>query len=176
VTVSSPTRLIVLRGNSASGKSSVAAGLRERYGRGVALVSQDTLRRDVLRERDVPGGANIGLIELTVRHALGHGFHTVLEGILYVAHYGDMLTRLLADYRDRAHCFYLDVPFEQTLARHATKPIATEVGYDQLRSWYRPLDLLPGGVETVIPASSSLTATIDQVRGALCDHGSSHGG
>jgi uridine kinase len=32
------TRLIVLRGNSASGKSSVAAGLRERFGRNLALV------------------------------------------------------------------------------------------------------------------------------------------
>jgi nicotinamide riboside kinase len=29
------TRLVVLRGNSASGKSSVAAGLRERFGRGL---------------------------------------------------------------------------------------------------------------------------------------------
>lgn len=31
------TRLVVVRGNSASGKSSVAAGLRERFGRGLAL-------------------------------------------------------------------------------------------------------------------------------------------
>ncbi|MFD3838508.1 AAA family ATPase [Streptomyces sp. NPDC058642] len=166
-TVPSPTRLIVLRGNSASGKSSVAAGLRERYGRGIALVSQDTLRRDVLRERDVPGAANIGLIDLTVRHALEHGFHTVLEGILYVAHYGDMLAGLLADYGDRAHCYYLDVPFEETLSRHATKPIADTVGQDELRSWYRPLDLLPGGVETVIPASSTLEATVGRVMSAL---------
>lgn len=166
-TVPSPTRLIVLRGNSASGKSSVAAGLRERYGRGIALVSQDTLRRDVLRERDVPGAANIGLIDLTVRHALEHGFHTVLEGILYVAHYGDMLAGLLADYGGRAHCYYLDVPFEETLSRHATKPIADTVGKDELRSWYRPLDLLPGGVETVIPASSTLDATVGQVMNAL---------
>lgn len=166
-TVPSPTRLIVLRGNSASGKSSVAAGLRERYGRSIALVSQDTLRREVLRERDVPGAANIGLIDLTVRHALEHGFHTVLEGILYVAHYGDMLAGLLADYGDRAHCYYLDVPFEETLSRHATKPIADTVGKDELRSWYRPLDLLPGGVETVIPASSTLDATVGQVMSAL---------
>ncbi|MER5226684.1 AAA family ATPase [Streptomyces flaveus] len=164
MTTSSPsTHLVVLRGNSASGKSSVAAGLRERYGRGIALVSQDTLRRDVLRERDIPGGANIGLIDLTVRHALEHGFHTVLEGILYVAHYGEMLAGLLADYPGRTHCFYLDIPFEETLARHATKPIAQKVGEAELRSWYRPLDLLPGGVETVIPATNSLTATIDQV-------------
>ncbi|MFG2347772.1 AAA family ATPase [Streptomyces phaeochromogenes] len=162
-TSSSPTQLVVLRGNSASGKSSVAAGLRERYGRGLALVSQDTLRRDVLRERDTPGGANIGLIELTVRHALEHGFHTVLEGILYVAHYGEMLARLLADHPNRTHSFYLDVPFEETLARHATKPIAHMAGESQLRDWYRPLDLLPGGIETVIPAGNSLTETVDQV-------------
>ncbi|WP_367049486.1 hypothetical protein [Streptomyces sp. Je 1-332] len=56
------TRLIVLRGNSASGKSSVAAGLRERYGRNLALVGQDNLRRTVLREHDRPGAASIGLI------------------------------------------------------------------------------------------------------------------
>lgn len=32
------TRLIVLRGNRASGKSSVASALRDRFGRGLALV------------------------------------------------------------------------------------------------------------------------------------------
>jgi guanylate kinase len=32
------TRLIVLRGNSGSGKSTVARAVRERYGRGCALV------------------------------------------------------------------------------------------------------------------------------------------
>ena len=51
------TRLIVLRGNSASGKSTVAASLRDRFGRGLALVAQDNLRRQVLRERDRPGAA-----------------------------------------------------------------------------------------------------------------------
>ncbi|MEV0740142.1 AAA family ATPase [Streptomyces sp. NPDC050549] len=165
---SSPTRLIVLRGNSASGKSTVATALRERYGRGIALVRQDVLRREVLRERDIPGGANIGLIDLTVRHALAHGFHTVLEGILYVAHYGEMLAGLLADHPGRTHCYYLDVPFEETLARHATKPIADEVSEHQLREWYRPLDVLPGGVETVVPATSPLEETVRRV---LCESG-----
>ena len=154
---------MVLRGNSASGKSSVAAGLRERYGRGIALVGQDNLRRVVLRERDIPGGANIGLIDLTVRHAMDNGFHTVLDGILYADHYGEMLAQLLADYRTRSHWYYLDVPFEETVARHATKPIAGEVSADVLREWYRPRDLLPGGIETMIPATSSLAEMIDQV-------------
>jgi hypothetical protein len=31
--------------------------IRRRHGRGLAIVGQDNLRRQVLRERDVPGGA-----------------------------------------------------------------------------------------------------------------------
>ena len=69
-TGSESTRLIILRGNSASGKSTVAAEIRERYGRGIAIVSQDNLRRIVLRERDIPGGAYIGLIDSVARYAL----------------------------------------------------------------------------------------------------------
>ena len=50
-TGSSETRLIILRGNSASGKSSTAAEIRRRYRwRDLAIVGQDNLRRDVLRE------------------------------------------------------------------------------------------------------------------------------
>ncbi|RKN12498.1 kinase [Streptomyces radicis] len=157
------TRLITLRGNSASGKSSVAAEIRARYGRGIALVGQDLLRRVVLRERDVPGGANIGLIDTVARYALDHGYHVVVEGILYVEHYGPMLEALRRDHRGPTCSYYLDVPFAETLLRHATKPQAGEFGEAELRAWYRPLDLLPGAVETVVPASSGLDATVDLV-------------
>lgn len=157
------SRLVLLRGNSASGKSSVAAGLRDRFGRGLALVGQDNLRRLVLRERDRPGAANIGLIDLTARYALDAGYHVVVEGIFYADHYGDMLAGLRADHRGRTHAYYLDVPFAETLARHAQKPIADEVDEAQLRDWYRPRDLLAGAVETVIDADSALRDTVDRV-------------
>ncbi|MEH0573450.1 MULTISPECIES: AAA family ATPase [Streptomyces] len=157
------TRLVVLRGNSASGKSSVAAGLRDRFGRGLALVEQDNLRRVVLRERDRPGGANIGLIDAVARYALNAGYHVVLEGLLYADRYGDMLARLREDHRGPTHGYYLDVPFAETLLRHAGKPIAHEVGEADLRAWYRRLDLLPGAVETVIGADSTLTQTVDRI-------------
>lgn len=156
-------RLVVLRGNSASGKSSVAAGLREKFGRGLALVGQDNLRRVVLRERDRPGAANIGLIDLTARYALDAGYHVVVEGLLYADRYGDMLARLRADHRGPTHGYYLDVPFDETLARHATKPIADEVTEAQLRDWYRPRDLLPDGHETVIGADSALHETVARI-------------
>ncbi|MFC8953484.1 kinase [Streptomyces sp. NPDC057101] len=157
------TRLVVLRGNSAAGKSSVASGLRTRFGRGLALVGQDNLRRIVLRERDRPGAANIGLIDLTARYALDAGYHVVVEGILYADHYGGMLAQLRADHRGQTHGYYLDVPFDETLARHATKPIADDVNEARLRDWYRPRDLLRDGIETVIGADSHLHETIDRI-------------
>lgn len=92
------------------------------------------------------------MIDLTARYALDAGFHVVVEGILYADHYGDMFTELRADHRGPTHGYYLDVPFGETLARHATKPIAGDVNETQLRDWYRPRDLLPDRLEAVIGA------------------------
>lgn len=163
---SEETRLVVVRGNSASGKSSVAAEIRARFGRGLALVAQDNLRRTVLRERDVPGGANIGLIDRVARYALDAGYHVVVEGILYADRYGDMLAGLLRDHRGVSRCYYLDIPIEETLARHASKAdpdYLAQVTELELRDWYRERDLLPGGVETVVGADSALAETVDRV-------------
>ncbi|MGA5648267.1 AAA family ATPase [Streptomyces seoulensis] len=163
------TRLIVVRGNSASGKSSVAAGLRARFGRNLAIVGQDNLRREVLREHDRPGAANIGLIGMTARYALDAGFHTVVEGILYADRYGAMLEELVREHRGVSrcyYCYYLDVPLTETFARHATKGDAvylSQVTDDHLRDWYRERDLLPGGLETVIDASSALDDTVARI-------------
>ncbi|MFJ3205756.1 AAA family ATPase [Streptomyces sp. NPDC086989] len=162
----SDTRLIVLRGNSASGKSSVASGLREKVGRNLAFVAQDNLRRIVLRERDRPGGANIGLIDLTARYALDHGFHVVVEGILYADRYGTMLQDLVRAHQGVTRCYYLHVPFEETVLRHATKPDAeylAHVNEGHLRDWYREKDLLPNSLETVIDAASTLDDTVQQI-------------
>ena len=156
-------RLVLLRGNSGSGKTSIAAEIRARFGRGVAVVSQDVIRRGVLQEQDVSNGANIGLIDLVARYALDQGFHVVVEGILGAARYEPMLTALLRDHRGVSRCYYLDVPFEETLARHATKPNTNDFGADEMRRWYRPLDLLSTGVEQVIPAASSLSASVELV-------------
>ncbi|MEU4081272.1 kinase [Streptomyces venezuelae] len=162
----SDTRLIVLRGNSASGKSSAAAGLREKFGRNLAIVAQDNLRRIVLRERDRPGGANIGLIDLTARYALDNGFHVVVEGILYADRYATMLQHLVRAHQGVTRCYYLHVPFEETVLRHATKPDAeylAHVNEGHLRNWYREKDLLPNGLETVIDEASTLDDTVQQI-------------
>ena len=45
-------KLIMLRGNSGSGKTTVAKELQELFGRGTMVLSQDMIRREVLKERD----------------------------------------------------------------------------------------------------------------------------
>ncbi|GII56678.1 hypothetical protein Pth03_50670 [Planotetraspora thailandica] len=155
------TRLIVLRGNSGSGKTTVARTLRDAYGRrDMAVVGQDVVRRDILRERDVPDGVNIGLIDTITRYALEHGHHVVLEGILSAGRYGPMLAALRSDYPERCDFFYLDIPFEETVRRHATRPQSSQFGVDMMREWYRERDLLPEGRETVIGQDSTLEATV----------------
>jgi hypothetical protein len=54
-------------------------------------------------------------------------------------------------------------PFEETVRRHATKPQAAEYGEAEMRDWYRGLDLLPGGIEQVIPADLALEATVTRL-------------
>ncbi|MGD7789618.1 zeta toxin family protein [Propionibacteriaceae bacterium Y1700] len=46
--------LVIIRGNSASGKTTAARSLQLALGRGTANIGQDHFRRVVLREHDVP--------------------------------------------------------------------------------------------------------------------------
>ena len=115
-------RLVILRGNSASGKTTLAASVQRAWGPGTANIGQDHLRRTVLREHDVPHGDKIGLIDHTVRYCLGIGYNVILEGILVADHYAPMLRRLIADHDGLAFVVYLDVPLDETLKRHAAGP------------------------------------------------------
>jgi predicted kinase len=157
---SAQTCLIVLRGNSGSGKSAVARALRDAYGRGLAWVAQDLIRRTILRELDMPGGANIGLIDQVSRYCLDNGYHVVIDGILYADRYEQMLAALNRDHRGRSCFYYLDVSLEETIRRHATRRQAASFGADTMRDWYRARDLLAAVPERVIPETSSLAETV----------------
>ena len=145
--------LILIRGNSAAGKTTVAANLQRAMGRGVANVGQDHFRRVVLREHDVPGGDNINFIDQTVRHCLAIPYHVIVEGIFHEPHYGTMLRDLIEEHRGPSHVFYLDVPFERTAERHQERGWSADVSVETLRSWFHEADLLGVPGEIVIDAS-----------------------
>jgi hypothetical protein len=162
VTGSPSTRLVVLRGNSGSGKSTTARTLRERLGRGTAWVEQDYVRRILLREYDLPGGVNIGLIDLNVRYALDHGYDVVLEGIMDAGRYGDMLRRLTVDHRGTTLHYYFDIPFAETVVRHSTRDLPG-VEPDMMQDWYREHDVLDGIEQTIIGPDCALDETVAKI-------------
>lgn len=165
-TGSSDTILVCVRGNSGSGKSSIARELRRRHGRGCALVEQDYLRRIVLRERDKPGGAAPALIGQTVRFALDHGYHVVLEGIMHTSRYRSVLTSLRNGHRGRSLFCYLDVSLPETLRRHLTRPQAKEFTTDQMSGWYAAHDVLGWPDELVLPETTGLDEAVEAIAAA----------
>ena len=162
---SADTRLVLLRGNSASGKTTVAIGLQELHKGYLARVSQDVMRREVLRIADGDDNPAIGLIDQVARYSLDQGFH-VLEGILHSRIYRDLLRQLVADHTGLTRCYRYRISFEETLARHQTKPQAAEYGAELMREWYREDDPIDGLAEQVFDASVSFDAAIDTINGA----------
>lgn len=160
------TKLVVIRGNSGSGKSTIARQLQLRHGPGCALVEQDYLRRIVLRERDTPRGLAPDLIAHTVRFALDHGLNVILEGILHSAKYGDMVRTLIRAHRGRTSVFYLDVSLAETLHRHEGRPQVADFSGDDMRGWYNDRDVLGVDGEHVLPEATTMEAATSLIASA----------
>lgn len=57
------SHLILLRGNSGSGKTTVAKMLQRKLGRGTLYIPQDVIRRELLWVKDEPDNKAIPLLE-----------------------------------------------------------------------------------------------------------------
>lgn len=147
--------LLVIRGNSGSGKTTTAREVRRRYGRGCALIEQDHARRVILREHGGGGDNRVapGFIAAMVRAALDGGYHVILEGILHTGQYGNHLRPLLAEHPGPTACFYLDVTLDETVRRHLRREEPIPVDEETMRSWYTAQDMLAVPGEVMIPES-----------------------
>jgi hypothetical protein len=123
-------------------------------------VQQDVVRRIILREHDVVDGINIDLISQTARFALNHGYDVILEGVLNAERYSDMLQALRDEHLGSTRFYYFDIPFAETLRRHATRPQAAEFGPEYMRGLYTQRDFLSFTEERVVEETSSLESTV----------------
>ena len=74
--------LIIIRGNSGSGKTSVAKALQRKLGRNTLLISQDVVRRDMLWGRDGQNTDALPLLLALLHYGQKHCPYVILEGIL----------------------------------------------------------------------------------------------
>ena len=154
--------LILLRGNSGSGKSTVARALQQYFGRNTLLIPQDTVRREMLYARDLPDGPTAPLMEQIARWGAQNCPVTIMEGILYSDRYNGLF-RALTEIFDTIHAYYFDISFEETLRRHETRPQKTQFGPEHMRSWWIERDLLSIIQEAIIPESSTLEQTVARI-------------
>lgn len=93
--------LIILRGNSGSGKSSVAKVLQREIGRNTLLVSQDVIRREMLWAHDGKDTAALPLLMTLLQYGNSHCEYVILEGILNAGWYKPLFEAAVETFEKR---------------------------------------------------------------------------
>lgn len=149
------SKLIIIRGNSGSGKTTIAKKLQHHLGHGTLLIAQDVVRRDMLKVHDREGNLSIELIRQIAEYGKGRCEVVIVEGILYASRYGAMLKDLIHFYDQKANTYYFDLSFEETVIRHHSSSKKNDFGEDSLRAWWNPHDYLGVDGETLLTEEMS---------------------
>ncbi|MER2175986.1 MAG: kinase [Carnobacterium sp.] len=136
------SKLIILRGNSGSGKTTTALKLQELLGEATLVVSQDVVRRDMLKVNDREDNLSIGLIKRIAEYGLGKCPVVIVEGIMANVRYKNMLLNLITTFKPNVYIYYFDIPFDETLDRHKKRTKVNEFGEKEMRSWWNEKDYL----------------------------------
>lgn len=107
-------KLIILRGNSGSGKTTIAKELQQAFGSNTMLISQDVIRRDMLRVKDGENTIALPLMEELMRYGRKNSEIVILEGILNSEWYLRLFELAVDLYDKNVYAYYFDLPFEET--------------------------------------------------------------
>ena len=77
-------KLVILRGNSGSGKTTVARALQRKIGFNTMLISQDEIRRNMLWVKDGIDTKALPLMIELLKYGNEHSDIVILEGIHYL--------------------------------------------------------------------------------------------
>lgn len=157
------TKLIILRGNSGSGKTATGKALQKKFGHGTMLISQDVVRREMLFVKDGPNTEASQLLNELVLYGKKHCNIIILEGILNSKWYKKLFENLIYEFTNQIFAYYFDIPFEETLNRHKQKPNAHEFGEKEMKSWWNEKDLLDIIPEVCLHKELSLNEIVDRI-------------
>lgn len=153
-------KLVILRGNSGSGKTTVSKELQKRFGRNTMLISQDMVQLQMLYAKDAEA---LPLIIQLLKYGRQNSDITILEGILDSEVYESLFEVAVKEYGADIFAFYYDLPFEETLQRHATKPNRAEFGEQDMRRWWKEKDYSNVISEKIITRDMSISDTVDMI-------------
>lgn len=134
--------LIIIRGNSGSGKSSLAKAMQRTIGTNTLLVSQDAIRREMLSVKDGKDTLALPLLISLLNYGNKNCEYTILEGILFASWYKELFETAITLFGNKIFAYYYDIPFEETLKRHETRDKKLEFGEEKMRRWWNEKDLI----------------------------------
>lgn len=156
-------KLIILRGNSGSGKTTVAKELQKKFGRNTMIISQDVVRRDMLKVKDGPTTEALPLMRELLIYGKKHSEITILEGIMYADWYQPLFECAVREFESEIYAYYFDLPFEETLQRHATKPNRADFGEQDMRRWWKEKDFIRIIPEKIVTKDFSISDTVNMI-------------
>lgn len=161
------TKLVILRGPSGSGKSTVAKLLFENATDKVAHIDQDSYR---FIFKPAGGGSkpNSGTIHKMIKHntvtALNDGYNVILDGILSVKSYEEILESIFKVHPENNFLYYFDISFEETVRRHKTRPDKlAQFSAEDMREWYSVSHKSDHQLETLISEALSVEETLEKI-------------
>ena len=157
------SKLIMIRGNSASGKTSVAKELQHRIGRNTLLIPQDMVRREMLYANDGCDSPAVSLISELVRYGHKNCDVTILEGILFSGYYKPVFDTVIETFGSDVFAYYYDIPFEETMKRHMTRDKRFEFGEAEMREWWAEKDYIGFIEEKKLGRELTLEETVEMI-------------
>lgn len=156
-------KLVILRGNSGSGKTTIAKELQNRFGSNTMLISQDVIRRDMLKVKDGENTQALPLMKELLIYGSNHSDVVILEGIMYADWYKPLFELAVKLYGTEVYAYYFDLTFEETLKRHQTKPNCHEFGEEAMRRWWREKDFSDVLHEVTITDEEDMESIVTEI-------------
>lgn len=157
------SKMIILRGNSGSGKTTVADRLQKELGRGTLVISQDVIRREMLWVKDGVNTEAISLLINLILYGKRNCKYVILEGILNAVWYKELFETIVSEFGSHIYAYYYDLPFEETLQRHKTKPNSGDFGENEMRRWWKEKDYIEFIPEKILTSQLGIDETVKMI-------------
>lgn len=156
------TKLIILRGPSGVGKSTVAQALLGRTTRPTVLVDLDYYRFSFVNPPHEDHNLEYEMSASDILIGLQLGFDVIFDGNFTAAAHDPFLAKLLRAHPEETYLFYLDASLDETLKRHETKS-HPRISKEKMKEVYHYTSPTGHEKEIIIPQGSSLEQTIEHI-------------
>lgn len=157
------SKLVIIRGNSGSGKTTAAKALQHKLGCNIMVISQDVVRRDILRVKDGENTKALPLLSELLVYGKNNCETVILEGILYSKWYMPLFELARKIFGNQIWGYYYDLAFEETLIRHNSRSIKNDFGEEEMKKWWHEKDFIEIIPERVISKDMTLENVVEMI-------------